>query len=378
MRYLIFLISLLFTSQVVSQAQRQGMDKALFFAVAQYEDDQLSHLPQTIKNARQIAQVLENKYGFDTEVVENPSLDDIEAKLSAYRQQYASGRLPKEGQLLIFFSGHGVKEFNNGYFLPADADADRILRTGLSYNTWRPFMSQINCKHIMVAIDACYSVTFDPDWQMMSGGSRFERPGGELSDEERLQANHSKYPARLFMTSDAKEDVVPGRSNFTRKTLEGLATFDGRFLSARELFANWIKKAAPTPAAGDFEGDDPRSSFLFIPKNRSNSVTERSNEEDLTPTTSQDNASPQSKKTSETITVKLIVNADYASSTYTLDGKPIYPITDTPTIKVFEIEYIGRPMKLEAKAGERLCTKMITISKNYFSTPYPILVTCAQ
>ena len=55
MRYLLFLISLLFANQVVSQAKRQGMDRALFFAVAQYEDDQLAHLPQTIKNAREIA-----------------------------------------------------------------------------------------------------------------------------------------------------------------------------------------------------------------------------------------------------------------------------------------------------------------------------------
>ncbi len=266
MRPLLFLIFLLLSTGLMSQKERKGMDRALFFAVSQYQDDRLQHLPQTIRNAREIAQVLKSKYGFTTEIVENPSLDDIEAKLTSYRKQYSNGRLSKEGQLLIFFSGHGVKEFDNGYFLPADADPDRILRTGLSYNTWRPFMSQINCDHLMVAIDACYSVTFDPKWNSMSGERGFRRVG-ELSEAERILENHKRYQSRIFLTSDAREDVVPGRSNFARKFLEGLSglQYTLPFATSSKLFADYIDKAQPSPKGGAFEGDDPRSAFLFFP-----------------------------------------------------------------------------------------------------------------
>ena len=106
---------------------RPGKDYALFFAVHQYEDSQLTDLPNTVKNTREIEKVLKDKYAFETEFIENPKLDDIEQKLEEYRWKFASGAFPKDGQLLVFFSGHGVQEYNNGYFLPADADPDRIL-----------------------------------------------------------------------------------------------------------------------------------------------------------------------------------------------------------------------------------------------------------
>ena len=249
----------------LSSAQTSSNNYALFFAVHQYQDDGLTNLPNTIKNAEAIAEVLRTRYDFKTEIVRNPSMAQIEAKLSDYKRDYQLGRRDKGGQLLVFFSGHGVRQYNNGYFLPADADPDKVISTAMTYNNWRPFISEINCQHILVAVDACFSVTFDPDWRSMSGNTRFQRKG-ELSEEEKLLINHQKYRSRLFMTSDAKEDIVPGRSNFARKFLEGLSAFQGRFMSAQELFANSIKKAQPAPRGGDFEGDDPRSSFLFFPK----------------------------------------------------------------------------------------------------------------
>ena len=244
---------------------RKDKDYALFFAVHQYEDSQLTDLPNTVKNAREIEKVLKDKYAFETEFIENPKLDDIEQKLEEYRWKFASGAFPKDGQLLVFFSGHGVQEYNNGYFLPADADPDRILRTGLSYNTWRPFISEFSCQHILVAVDACYSVTFDPNWKSMKT-PKFERVG-EMDEADRVLSNHKDYPARIFFTSDSQEDVVPGRSNFTRKFLEGLSKlqYKGAFVTSSELFANYIKLAQPAPRGAEFEGDDPRSSFLFFP-----------------------------------------------------------------------------------------------------------------
>ena len=94
---------------------RPGKDYALFFAVHQYEDSQLTDLPNTVKNTREIEKVLKDKYAFETEFIENPKLDDIEQKLEEYRWKFASGAFPKDGQLLVFFSGHGVQEYNNGY-----------------------------------------------------------------------------------------------------------------------------------------------------------------------------------------------------------------------------------------------------------------------
>lgn len=345
---------------------------ALFFAASEYQDDQLTNLPQTLENAKKIASILKKKYGFETEIITNPTLDDIEEKLTDYQQAFQSGEFDQEGQLLIFFAGHGVKEFNNGYFLPTDADPDRVLRTGLAYNTWRPFITQVNCKHILVAVDACYSVTFDPNWQTMSGKPDFGRPGGELTDQELLLTNHANYPSRLFLTSDAKEDVVPGRSDFTRKLLEGLIDFNSPILTARELFAKWIKKANPTPNADHFEKDDARSSFLFISKDFRRSGNGM-NRVDLRRQDTQSDP-PISK----TVRVKLIVNANYSKASFTLDDQALYPIANTPVVKEFEIEYYGKPRKLKVIANDRTCTKMIVVPSNYTADSPPIQLTCSQ
>ncbi|MFN7120209.1 MAG: SUMF1/EgtB/PvdO family nonheme iron enzyme [Saprospiraceae bacterium] len=244
---------------------RPGKDYALFFAVSNYKNSSLTNLPNSIPDARAIAEVLEKSYGFKTEVITDPTLDVIEQKLNEYREKFAKGTFAKDGQLFLFFSGHGVKEYNNGYFLSTDADPSRLSRTAFAYNIWRPIISEIQCQHILVAVDACYSVTFDPSWESKND-PKFQRIG-ELSESERILANHKDYKNRIFFTADAKENTVPGRSNFARKLLEGLLAnqYKGSFITSTELFANYVQKAQPAPRANHFEGDDPNSSFLFFP-----------------------------------------------------------------------------------------------------------------
>lgn len=260
------LLSLITISSYSQPINRKGKDFALFFAADQYQSDQLQNLPNTIKNANQIATILENDYGFQTEIVTNPSKVTIEQTLNNYRLKYQKGELAKDGQLLIFFAGHGVSVFENGYFLPIDADPDNILGTAISYDNWRPFISQLDCQHILVAVDACYSVAFDHNFGTMAGGIQMGRKN-ETTDQEKFLHDYNRTKARKFFTSDAKEDVVPGRSNFARKFLEGLYTerYRNRFITASALFANYIEQARPSPKYGYFEADDPNSSFLFFP-----------------------------------------------------------------------------------------------------------------
>ena len=99
-----------------SQSDRNGKDLALFFAVENY--DHWSQLYNPIDDAEEIAQDLEELYGFETEVIKNPSRNRIYDKLDAYqRKAYA-----KDAQLLIFFSGHGdfIEGKGEGFFIPRD------------------------------------------------------------------------------------------------------------------------------------------------------------------------------------------------------------------------------------------------------------------
>ncbi len=261
MRSLLLFIFLLFSLSVWSQNGRKGMDRALFFAVNDYE--RMTDLSNPIQNASDIAAELERRYGFETEVVPNPKFEAIERKIADYKRQYSSGRYDKQGQLLIFFTGHGVKKGSNGYFMPADADPDRPYTLGIEYDYWRNEINDIDCKHILVAIDACHSITFDPNWENKPDRD-FKRPGERFNDQVLL--NHKNYRARLFFTSDAKGNQTPDRSTFAEQFLAGLRTHRSstRYLTSSELFASYMKKAAPTPGGGTFGSNDAGSAFLFF------------------------------------------------------------------------------------------------------------------
>ncbi len=249
---------------------RLGKDLAVFFAVQKYQNGQLTNLQNPVRNAREIAAVLSSRFGFDTLVLVNPTQAQIIGQLNKLTQLYARnehGQHPSDGQLVLFFSGHGMSEDENGYFLPADANPAEPWVKGIAYEIWRPKINKINCRHILVALDACYSVRFDPDWKNKPDGL-FKRPG-EMTDSQRALANYETYKARVFYSSDNKEDQTPDKSNFAKKLLEGLRSAqatDG-FLTSKQLFANYIEGATPTPRAGTFGDDEGSSAFLFYDRN---------------------------------------------------------------------------------------------------------------
>ena len=242
---------------------KESKDYALFFACNDYQNER--KLSNPISNTQKIAAILQDDYGFEVEVVKNPSLAEIESKLETYKESFQRGKREEEGQLLIFFSGHGSIENNVGFFLPIDAQPGRLRSSALDYPYWRNFIDGIPCKHILVGVDACFSVRFDPNWNDRSD-TKYKRPG-ELSDWEKLLKGHQKTTSRIFFTSDGNEKETPDKSTFAKKFLEGLMTGGGEdgILTSTELYAQ-VEQARPSPHCSEFGQDEPGSSFLFIKK----------------------------------------------------------------------------------------------------------------
>ena len=253
------------TTELRFAATRPGKDVALFFAVEDYakHGHGLRNLQNPIDNAVAIAKALKTQYGFQTEVVKNPTIDIIEKKLKAYKEQFAKNQFPYDGQFLIFFSGHGERELKNGYFLAADSDPSRMNRTAFGYEYWREWINEIDCKHILVAIDACYSGTFDPNW-WNKPGSTLGRRIGELSEKQILLADHDLYTTRWFFTSGTEVET-PDQSNFAAKLLEAFRSRGGSdlILTSSEAWT-YLGQARPHPWQGGFGKNERNSSFLFI------------------------------------------------------------------------------------------------------------------
>jgi formylglycine-generating enzyme required for sulfatase activity len=246
---------------------REGKDFALFFAVNDYQySNVFGKLQFPITEAEEIAKELEDNYNFKTEIVRNPSYDMIDQKIKEYQADFNENRKDSTGQLLIFFTGHGHKELTNGYFLPSDANPKKIKSTAFSYTLWRDELDAIQCRHILIAIDACFSGSFNPKQNMRNAD--FGQREVELTSKERLLTNHDKNKTRLFFTAGEANVLTPDKSEFGKKFLEGLRNYDGAdgILKSSVMFSNYLEYAEPKPTTGDFNSHQ-GAHFLFFYKN---------------------------------------------------------------------------------------------------------------
>lgn len=245
---------------------RNRKDYALMFATDEYEH--WDNLNNPINDITTIATDLEEIYGFQVEVVKNPTKRQVLQKLREYTTKTY---LPKD-QLLIMFAGHGHFDnlFNQGYLVCKDSkitDEERL--SYVSYSNLRGIIDNIPSNHIFLAMDACYGGTFDPFIR-----SSIHRGGygiyDELENEEYIDRK-LKLRTRKFLTSGGKEYVSDGKpgqhSPFTRKLLEAIRSYGGpdNILTLTEIKA-YVEKINPEPRFGDFGTDQPGSDFIFIVK----------------------------------------------------------------------------------------------------------------
>ena len=238
-------------------------DYVLLFATDQY--DFWTDLVNPIDDAHSIAKVLKEKYGFETEIVENPNQEDVYIKLAEYAQR----KFKPQDQLMIFFAGHGYfdEAFGEGFVVAKNSlENDKAKTTYISHNRLRGVINNISSQHIFLAMDVCFGGTFDP---VIASARGMEL--GESTDMEFLVRKLGTR-TRKYLTSGGKEyvsDGIPGKhSPFTLKILQALTEGGGsdRILTLSEL-KSYVEKLKPEPRLGSFGDDKPDSDFVFVSKN---------------------------------------------------------------------------------------------------------------
>jgi hypothetical protein len=235
-------------------------DYALIFATDKY--DNWSDLVNPVNDGKTIAEELEKTYGFETEVVENPTQNEVFEKILEYnRKEYKP-----QDQLLIFFAGHGHfdEDFGEGYVVARNSLANDKSKTSyISHARLRSVVNNIPSKHIFLAMDVCFGGTFDPQIASSRALTAFE------SDDREMLARKLSYKTRRYLTSGGKEyvsDGVPGEhSPFAKKILEALRSYGGsdRILTMTELLT-YLERLKPTPRSGTFGDNEALSDFVFV------------------------------------------------------------------------------------------------------------------
>ena len=204
--------------------KKQGTDYALLFATDSY--DHWDNLRNPLFDAQAIRVILQETYGFQVELIHNPTRDGILEALRRYAEKEYSG----EDQLLIFFAGHGYFDatFSVGYLVAKDTktpENDNAMGSYLSHSVFRDIIDRMDCKHIFLMMDTCYSGTFDHRIAMRGEADNI-KPFSQADIDQKL-----KYTTRWYLTSGAKEQVsdgIPGyHSPFVRELLKALRSKGG-------------------------------------------------------------------------------------------------------------------------------------------------------
>jgi len=239
-------------------------DYALIFVTGEY--DNWPNLVNPVNDGETIGKELKDNYGFETEVIKNPTASQVLLTLKRYSQK---SYMDKD-QLFIFFAGHGSfdETFGEGYVVCKNSLLNDEAKTSyISHSVLRTVINNIPCQHILVVMDVCFGGTFD-QLTARADSRGANEPYKELSNTEFIQRK-LQYKTRKYLTSGGKEYVPDGRpgqhSPFCRKLLEAFRSFGGsdNILTFGEVIT-YMERVVPQPRTAGFGDNEPGSEFLFI------------------------------------------------------------------------------------------------------------------
>ena len=220
----------------------------------------LTKLKTAQKDAVAVARVLQERYGFETELLLDATRTDIINALAALR-----ATLTETDNLLIYYAGHGHLDevSGEGYWLPVDAERESPANW-VSNNDITSQLKAIQARHVMVVADSCYAgtLTRKAEVGLKTGAERqawLSRMAGKRSRtalisgglEPVLDAGggeHSVFARAFLEVLGENRQVVDGQSVFDR--IKGPVVANADQTPGYET----VRKA------GDQGGD-----FLFVP-----------------------------------------------------------------------------------------------------------------
>lgn len=212
----------------------EGRSYALVIGINQYPH--LDHLLTATNDARDIANVLKEDYGFESKLIldQQASRDNILEELNKLRK-----RLKTDDRLLIYYAGHGYynQETDTAYWLPVDAEKDSTTKW-IEAKSISDQLKLISSRQILVIADSCYSGT-------LSRLAQVELTSSDTRDNY-LRKLRDKT-ARVLIASGGNEPVSDsggkGHSIFADSLLGALKNPGRRIFTAEELHTNRIKES---------------------------------------------------------------------------------------------------------------------------------------
>ena len=262
--------------------QLGGADLGKYYALVIGDQDyqHLEALTTPVNDAKKVADVLEQKYGFQVMLVLNANATTIKQAINELDK-----RATAKDNVLIYFAGHGVirnlpgqtaktgasaKPNVQGFWLPVEAEQDKD--TFWIDNMWVTEHLALNsAKRVLVVADSCYAGLFSSDPsvllsnnaqytqeelnQLISLRARYVLSSGDIKPVlDRGAGDHSVF-ARAFLDVLAENRGVLSSVGLYRDVFEKVAA------AARKLGIEQLPQLRPIRPAGHEWGD-----FFFVPR----------------------------------------------------------------------------------------------------------------
>jgi Caspase domain len=230
-------------------------DYALIFATDKY--DEWKDLYNPIASAQALAKVLETDYGFEAEIVKNPSHGEITKKLAEYETKSYS----PQDQLFVYFGGNCYFDKLMGYgYLVASNSTKGEAGSYLAQKDLRTMLNNFKCEHILLAVDACCADLADTKMMSTPSGSTLTQT--DIVAKLAMKTRKFLNPAYLEYTADN----IPGHvSPFTTQLIDALKQKAGQRSPKTFSEVNSYFKDIELHSGG-FGWDNAKSEFLFMPK----------------------------------------------------------------------------------------------------------------
>jgi hypothetical protein len=261
------------TKELRSAANFSGKQYALVVGTDNYKGAGWKKLPNAINDARAVADMLAQGYGFEVQLMEDKPMDSIYKAIGEYYRN-----LQPNDQFILYFAGHGDMEnefMDDGFIVCTDSRSradDPTRNTYIQYVKLQKMINRIPARQILVMLDVCHGGTFN---------QKRNDPGATITNRNVRQflVDQSQYVCRKFLSSVGTEEAFDGKPgdhspfanlllqvlNAKGKETNGIVTLSEIFFVLQKSSNIETASLKISPQKDGFGSDNPQSDFILIP-----------------------------------------------------------------------------------------------------------------
>lgn len=197
---------------------------AVLVGIDNYVDERIPSLENARRDVDAVARVLEQRLGYETLIVRDAGREAMVGLLNRLALQ-----VRPQDSVVVYYAGHGtvVDGTNQGYWIPATADAERP-ETWISNRDISKLLGSLRAQQVVLISDSCFSGSLVGDKRIQAGSTTDARlmlqrratvvmsSGGDEPVADGATGGHSPFSSSLMATLQGLDNWRVGGNVFDK------------------------------------------------------------------------------------------------------------------------------------------------------------------